>query len=124
MIRLTVQGDEKLKKILKAASKGSEQALAGPLRFEAERIMTDAKLLTPVDTNTLRASGVVQSPDIHAGRVVVELGFGGAAKAYALVQHERTDFHHTSGQAKFLEQPVKEAERGFGERISRWLELF
>lgn len=119
MSRLFVVGLDELQAKLKASGKRATMALAGPLSLEAELIMTKAKQLTPVDLGTLRASGVVQSPDVGPKRVVVELGFGGAAAAYALVQHERTDFTHTVGQAKFLEQPMKEAKAGFGARLAK-----
>ncbi len=119
MSRLFVVGLDELQAKLKASGKRATVALAGPLRLEAELIMTEAKQLAPVDLGTLRASGVVQSPDVGPKRVTVELGFGGAAAAYALIQHERTDFTHTVGQAKFLEQPMKAAKAGFGTRLAK-----
>ena len=124
MGRIRIEGLDKLQTKLKAAGKTAAKDLAGPLKLEAELIMTKSKQLAPVDLGTLRASGVVHSPDIGAKKVVVELGYGGAASAYALVQHERTDFSHTVGQAKFLEQPVKEAKKGFGNRVAQHVDLF
>lgn len=41
-------------------------------------------------------------------RVVVAVGY---ATAYALVQHERLDFSHTVGQAKYLEEPARTKQR-------------
>jgi len=124
MARIRIDGLDKLQATLKASSRKATTSLAGPLHLEAELIMTKSKQMTPVDLGVLRASGVVQRPDIDRNKVVVELGYGGAARAYALVQHERTDFRHTSGQAKFLEKPVKEAKAGFGNRVARHLDLF
>jgi hypothetical protein len=124
MGRIRIEGLDQLQAKLKAAGKTAPKHLAGPLKLEGELIMTKSKQLAPVDLGTLRASGVVHSPDIRAKSVVVELGYGGAASAYALVQHERTDFSHTVGQAKFLEQPVKEAKKGFGNRVAKHLDLF
>lgn len=82
---------------------------AKTLFTEAELIMTEARKRTPVDTGALRASGLVEPPTVSAGKVGVTLGFGGPAAPYAVVQHERLDYHHTVGQAKFLEQPFAEA---------------
>lgn len=124
MARIRIDGLDKLQARLLAAGKTAASDLAGPLNLEAELIMTTSKKLVPVDLGVLRASGVVQRPDIDRHKVVIEMGYGGAARAYALVQHERTDFRHTSGQAKFLEQPVKEAKAGFGNRVARHLDLF
>jgi hypothetical protein len=94
-------------------------ALAAGLQQEAETIMTKSKRdYVPVDTGTLRASGHVKEPVITGTRVQVTMGYGGAASAYAIVQHENTQLHHPNGgQAKYLEQPVMEAIRGFDRRV-------
>jgi hypothetical protein len=76
----------------------------------SEETMTLAKERAPVDEGTLRASGFVE-PAEGAGNVITQaLGFGGAASAYALIQHERLDFHHNVGQAKFLESAALDRE--------------
>jgi len=99
------------------------KALAGGVAMEGERIMTKSKRVVPVDLGTLRASGFVERPKTVRDTVTVTLGYGGAAKAYALVQHEREDFNHPGqGSAKYLERPVNEAERGFGKRVAKELE--
>ena len=81
---------------------------AGLLLTNGEVIMTDAKLRTPVDTGTLRASGFVALVDKGAMPKKVELSFGGAAGAYAIYVHERLDVYHPVGEAKFLENAVNE----------------
>jgi hypothetical protein len=108
--------------------------MAGPLKLEAELIMTKAKKLTPVDSGTLRASGHVKKPVITRKTAKVLLGFGGAASAYALAVHEhpsrsspaswRGGVSFTSGGPHFLSRPVKEARKGFGRRVARHLDLF
>lgn len=99
-----------------------EKVAAPLLLTEAELLMTKAKMLTPVDTGALRASGHVQAPVVENGKVTVTLGFGGAAEAYAVPVHERMDVHHPVGQAKFLEQPVREWEtdgvKRFADRLA------
>ncbi len=125
MARIRIDGLDKLQARLKAAGKTAASDLAGPLFTEAELIMTEAKQITPVDHGPLKGSGHVKRPVISRHKVEVVLGFGGAASAYALIQHERTDFRHDPPQqAKFLEQPVKEAKAGFGDRVARHLDLF
>ena len=110
---------------MERSRRNAAQSLAGPLRVEAERIMTDSKRnYVPVDTGVLRASGVVQRPEVTRQRVRITMGYGGAARAYAVVQHERLDFRHTVGEAKYLEKPVKAAAEGFGKRIAKNLDLF
>lgn len=97
-------------------------ATAPALMEEGERIMTDSKQnYVPVDQGVLRASGYVELHE-QAGKVWVELGYGGAASDYALVQHERLDFKHPGGgQPKYLERPMMAAERGMTERLARGL---
>ena len=92
------------------------------MRIEGELIMTDSKQnYVPVDLGVLRASGFVKGPTIMGDNVEVKLGYGGAASAYALIQHEAMDFRHTVGGPKYLERPVKRAAAGLGQKIARRL---
>src|SRR3990167_711939 len=121
-MRFTVTGVEELRQRLRS---NPGPALAKALYVEAQRIMTESKTsYVPVDHGTLRASGHVQAPVIAGGQVSVTLGYGGAASAYAIVQHERLDYQHTIGQAKYLEVPVKNAVRGISGRLGANLDLF
>lgn len=74
-----VVGLDKLSAAYRALPGRYLRALAGALLEEAEEVMREAKLLTPVDTGTLRASGHVQLPIFEENRVRVLLGFGGPA---------------------------------------------
>lgn len=103
------------------------------LRQVGEEIMADAKNSkpgrgVPVDTGALRASGQVEGPDLKvmarvspslvstitgrargvfgAVKIRVMLAFGDAATQYALVQHERLDYHHEIGEARYLVRAV------------------
>lgn len=85
-------------------------AIERGLYLAAEEIMTASKQIVPLDLGTLRGSGHVKPPVSMGGHTEVELGYGGAASAYAIIQHERTDFRHTGGrQAKYLERPLLDA---------------
>lgn len=97
------------------------QELAAALYVEGELIMTESKQSrVPVDTGTLRASGRVQQPKISGENVTVTLGYGGAASAYALIQHEATWFNHPGqGRAKYLEGPVKARAHVIGRNVAR-----
>ncbi len=109
-------------------------ALKAGLYREGETIMTASKRITPVapDGGTLRASGFVEQPKVSKNAVTVELGFGGAAKAYALAVHEHPSKHSPPswkngvtwnvGGPKYLERPVNEAEQGFGKRVAKEME--
>ena len=120
-MKMNVNADKALQQIRGMADKALA-ALEDGVREEAERIMTVSKRQTPVDMGTLRASGLVEPPRREVTKVTVEMSYGGAAAAYALIQHEREDFHHTVGSAKYLERPVNEAQSGFGSRVAKNLE--
>ena len=71
--------------------------------------MRKAKLITPVDTGALRASGHVRPPVISPNNVSVELGYGGPAAPYAALVHEnprRVTFK--TGQDHYLQIPFLE----------------
>lgn len=95
------------RKIEQWGSSVGEQNVAG-LRVIGEEIMTDVKASrpghgVPVDTGALRASGRAVGPRPDDS---VLLGFGGTAVPYALVQHERLDYHHDVGEARYLVRGV------------------
>ena len=119
-IKVTVLGKRELAARLKLAIANAPIRVGQAMREEGETIMTRSKRdFVPVDFGILRASGFVDGPEIKGDIATVTLGYGGAASAYALIQHERMEYHHTVGQAKYLEQPVNEAVRGFSQRIAK-----
>lgn len=112
---------------LQAIADATPRIAAKALFAEASIVMGESQTeYVPVDTGVLKNSGFVGAPKIGPSSVEVELGYGGAAAAYAVVQHERLDYRHTVGQAKYLETPVlawgDRAERTLGDRIGRELE--
>jgi hypothetical protein len=104
-----------LRKHLDAARKAAEAALyqGGSI------IMTEAKKRAPLDVGTLRNSGYVTLPQRAGDEVFVEVGFGGAAKAYAVKQHEELSYHHEIGEAKYLENAINVKEEEIRAHIKR-----
>ena len=102
-------------KHLSAAMKAAEAALyqGGSI------IMTEAKHRAPLDVGALRNSGYVTLPRREGGDVFVEVGFGGAAKAYAVKQHEELSYRHEVGEAKYLERAISAKEQEVRERVKR-----
>lgn len=95
-----------LKRMDRVAADMEKAVAAGLYDFGAET-MREAKSLTPVDYDVLRPSGYTTLPEARAEGFVVELGYGGPARSYAVDQHENMRYlHPRGGQAKFLEQPV------------------
>jgi len=125
---ITITGVDKWISRLERASVTLPAKIGEAMYAEAELIMTAAKKLTPVGggaysprdphPGTLRASGHVVPPVITGADVLITLGFGGAASAYARAQHYREDYRHAVGQALYLETPFVAAAAGIGDRIA------
>lgn len=99
---IRIKGMKELRARLEKLKADARLAVDRAVYVAGNAVMTEAKQRAPVDFGTLRNSGYVTLP--QEGKV--EVGFGGAAKEYALVQHEREDFHHEVGEAKFLENAI------------------
>ena len=125
-MRVTETGSRGVLRTLKALAGAAPKAVEAALFEHGSQVEGDAKELAPVDTGDLRASGFTLTPSlqqigsgaqpsgearamVHASpqEISAVVGFGGPSVEYALIQHERTDFHHTVGQAKYLETPAK-----------------
>ncbi len=90
----------------KVAKQYPGKVLSG-LFVVASKIMTISKRdHVPVDQGILKSSGLVEKP-FRKGKIFgVVMAYGGAASAYALVQHENLSFQHTTGGPKYLERPL------------------
>ena len=89
--------------VLKAAEAG--------MYLAAQLVMTEAKQEAPLDLGTLQGSGYVTHPQRRGTRVSLELGFGGQAEDYALVQHEVPMEHSEPGRKDhYLSDPMHAAE--------------
>ncbi len=72
-----------------------------------------AQDLTPIDTGALRASAFTEA-DRQGENPSVIVGF---EEEYAIYVHENLEAHHDVGQAKFLEQPLKENADKYAEHV-------
>lgn len=90
---------------LRRFAEDADQATGAALRQEGEIILAWSQQQVPVDTGVLKASGAVLGPIMSYNGVEVQVGYGGAAKAYARRQHEETGWRHRVGKAKYLEDP-------------------
>jgi hypothetical protein len=133
-ISMHVDGSKEFARMLTVAGVKAPSVLASALYVEAQEIMTEAKQAAPIDLGTLRASGHVNKPKVSKTGASVQLGFGGAAAAYALAVHEHPSEHSppswqsgvrfNQGGPKYLERPVREAQKGFADRLARHMKLF
>jgi hypothetical protein len=103
-------GAEQLAIKLRQAGDRAMPIIADALNEIGGEIMAVSQREAPWDVGTLRKEGTNYGTEIHGTEVVDTLGYGGAAMAYALIQHERTDFNHPKGgKAHYLSDPVKQA---------------
>lgn len=116
-VRVTITGAEALQTALQKAGGGAQKAVGAGLYQEAETIMAKSKRIVPVLRGALKASGTVFPPVL--GQLSVTMGYGGAAVPYAVYVHERTDLKHKPPtQAKYLEQPARQAVVGMADRLA------
>jgi hypothetical protein len=113
-------GTDKLIQLLATGGAKAVPALARALTEEAQDIFATSQMLVPVgDTGNLQSSGMVHPPSISGGQVIVEISYGGAARAYAEVQHENESYRHDPGRtAKYLQTPFEAALPGVSDNIA------
>ena len=110
---IKLKGAARVEKNLKKAAVSYTQAMSAAIYQKGLEVLAGSVRLVPVDTGRLRSTHYVTIP---SSRGVVEMGYG---TDYAVPVHERTDVRHTTGQAKFLEQPVNAARSGYAADVAR-----
>ena len=111
---MKLDGYPKLTAALKRVGSEAPIFAGRALYHEGERIMTEAKRITPVKWGHLRDSGqtIFESP------TRVMLAFGNSAVTYAVPVHENLQARHRVGQAKYLERPLLSAISGMDARLA------
>lgn len=106
-IGVTITGLDQLTARLNQLAQQLPEAVGRELYRDMAGVMAESQQIVPVDTGALRDSGEVDRPETSGGNVSVSLHYGGGSVDYALIQHERLDYHHPNGgSAKFLEVPL------------------
>lgn len=105
-LQLTPAGLAEMDRRLAKAIADRQQDAGRALYALGAQVRDDSIRQTPLDWGELRNSTYETLPVFEGEGVVVEVGVGGAAADYAIVQHERLDFHHEVGNAKFLENAM------------------
>lgn len=114
-------GTKELIKNLEDAKERGRKAAGAGLYLEANNIIGDSLREVPVDHSALENSRYVTLPKFIGSDVIVEIGYGGSAKEYAEIQHERTDFKHPAGRkAKYLQDPINKAASGFSKNVNHF----
>jgi hypothetical protein len=120
-ISMKILGIQELIKNLEEAGERGILAVGSGLYLEGNNIISDSMKQVPVDLGALKNSRYVTLPNISGKNVTVEIGFGGTAKDYAEIIHERTDFKHPGGgNAKYLQNPLNKAKSGFAKNVTHF----
>jgi len=108
MPRYEIEGLPELRRALERLGRPEavNQALGAGQKKWAEGFLARTEELVPFSSGTLRQSARVGEPTSVGSEVATEFGYGGDASDYAIVQHERLDYEHNYGQAKYLEEPL------------------
>lgn len=124
IIKIEIIGGMELAKLLATAGARAVPAVKQALHEEAQIAFRNSQRIVPVDTGTLRRSGQIIPPrENRQGNIEVVMGYGGAAKGYALEQHENLTYRHREGkQAKYLETPVMARQTKLAENLRRRME--
>lgn len=128
-----VKGAQEMVRRLRAFAQKYPDRVGAAIYAEAQVEMTEAKKRTPVSPTPapagvvpgqLRASGKVGKPERKGRDITVTLSFGeGPSADYVVPQHERLDYIHTTGQAKFLESTLDESAPYMAARLARRLRV-
>jgi hypothetical protein len=123
-VKVKLKNAKELREYMKRLGPNANKALAKSLYREANEIMAESKGgWVPVKTGMLRSSGQVALPEITRKGVIVELGYGNNSVKYATVQHERLDYIHTVGRAKYLEIPAVNHAPNIAKGVTRDLRI-
>lgn len=124
-----LRGADDMRRRLRLIAEKYPHVVGGGLLQETEIEATECKKRCPVYVGPpgpgkpipglLRSSIHTEGP-FYDGRIVYTLiSAGGAAGAYAWVQHEHTEFFHQVGQAKYIESTILESRPFMAQRVAR-----
>jgi hypothetical protein len=118
LVSIEVTGLRDVSAVLLAGQKNVLDATKEALYAEANVVLAESKRQVPFRHGVLSGSGMVHQPYSAGKKAAVEISYGGAAVDYAFIQHENLNFRHASGRkAKYLEDPVVDAQERLGKRI-------
>ena len=123
-----MQGTSRLIDNLQRLGQEAPRALGRVLEEVAMDVQNRATMMAPVEFGHLRESASTEISEAP-GSIVATVGFNATTKdgkySYALIQHERTDFHHPlGGEAKYLEKAMNAVASDFEARIGDGVEKF
>jgi hypothetical protein len=118
-VLIELEGVDRLARVFDRASDAHVNALGKAMKVEGNRILNESKRIVPFRDGILKDSGSVEGPRIDSRGVEVEITYGGAAQAYAWVQHWNLKLNHPNGkQALYLLTPVLASRDTFIRKVT------
>lgn len=112
-------GTEALVKLLIAAGAEATPALARALYEEGQLAFRTSQKRVPYRFGILKGSGRVFPPEVNGDDVDVTLGYGGAARKYAIHVHEINKNYRNGKTYKYLSSAVEERQAGMEARVAK-----
>jgi len=118
-------GDKAMRRKMAAMAAKIPGAVGAALYSEGLIEMAESMMRTPVKTGALRASHETMPPEYTKGgtEISVTIKVGGPAAPYAKVVHEDMEALHRTGEAKFLENTIKESAPFISKRVAARLKV-
>lgn len=120
-MRFKLRGQKELQAQLRQIAKGSTAEFGRALYAEVKQVeFPETQKLVPVKTGDLKASGRVEGPEIKGKQITVRIIYD---MPYAMIVHENLEAFHPNGQAKYVEQPLREAAPHLPSRVAKRISL-
>lgn len=113
-IEVSIEVSQDMADAIRNQTAQATQSVLPTMVEEMEKVRTLSMEVVPEDQGILRASALEVGTNIAdvPGGVEVAIGYGGAARSYAVMQHETPPdvFSHAPGKSwKYLERPALES---------------
>ena len=103
---MKISGQDRVIRNLAQYASRLSSAMDAAVSASAGTVMVESQELCPVATGALRDSAATAA-EVQDGVITAVVGY---TASYAVPVHEKTEIWHTNGQAKFLEDAVKQYE--------------
>lgn len=122
--QIELVGIDTLIRTLAVGKSNTVLALTQALQEEANLAFRMSQLEVPYRYGILKGSGRVSTPKVSGGQVVVDISYGGAARAYAYIMHRGImhgkPINYRGGKkSHYLSDPVQRAAAGSSDRIEK-----
>jgi hypothetical protein len=122
MMKFKTKGwEQTVRPNIQRIAKNSPREFADATYEEYKIEFGESQKLVPVLTGELKGSGRIDPPVIQGKKISVRISYN---TEYAIYVHEDLEaFHPNGGQAKYLEQPLRQSAPSMPGRIARRVDL-